>query len=308
MKKKIGLVLMVSLFSAAAIVGCGKEAAKETADEEAAVVASSEESAQQEASEAAEAVTEAATQEASASNPIVLEDAITKAMLDTNVSVYSQGEVATEGHILLDSKEDGPQTTCYLLASFAYYEFQNGNFVRSSGSGVIPTVITFTKNDAGEYIMVSYEECEDGSRMVESIKELFPEEFWSRCITTEDDDRNEIDKQIRSDAEEYLASIGRDDCEIGDFADFEYVIPTDLGISEEASNELGLAYKYADFIQYCPNFYIGNREAVEDGVRYVYACEYDEKAGKVIYSKSEYDTKEVIESMEFSAKTGKPIE
>ncbi len=240
-------------------------------------------------------------------NPTALDDAIASAILKANATMYSQGETSAEGHILMDSEEEGPVTKCYVLATYGNYEFQNGNFVKSSGSGVIPTVISFTTNDSGEYAVISYEEPTDGNGFVDDIKKMFPEELWSRCITIEDDDQNELSKMERSYAEEYVGSIGREDAEIGDYSDFEYEIDSDRGLSDEVSNKLMDAANSNNFINNCP-YWFGNREVIEEGIRYIYTKEYDTNSSKIIFSKAEYDSGEVVEKAEYSSKTGELLE
>ena len=154
-------------------------------------------------------------------NPTALDDAISSAILKSNAGVYAQGELAAEGHILMSSEEDGPQIKAYCLAMYGEYEFENDNFIKCSGSGAIPTVITFVLNDSKEYTLVSYEEAEDGSNFIPSVKRLFPEDLWARCITIEEDDYNELKKIERGYAEEYVSSIGREDAKVGDYGDFE---------------------------------------------------------------------------------------
>lgn len=233
-------------------------------------------------------------------NPTALDDAISSAILKSNAGMYSQGELAAEGHILMSSEEDGPQVKAYCLAMYGEYEFQNGNFVKCSGSGAIPTVITFVLNDSKEYTLVSYEEAEDGSNFVPSIKRMFPEDLWARCITTDEDDFNELNKLERGYAQEYVSGIEREDAEVGDYADFEYEYDSDYGIPEEVSNEISEVQSSNSFINRCPMWY-GYREAIEEGIRYVYKKEYDKTENKIIFSKVDYETGEVVESEEFSA-------
>ncbi len=240
-------------------------------------------------------------------NPMALDDAISSAILKTNSANFAQGELEAEGHILMDSEEDGAQIKAYILSMFGEYEFENGNFVKCSGTGVIPAVVTFVLNDAKEFTLVSYEEPEDGSNFVPSVKALFPEDLWARCITIEDEDRNELTKLERGYAEEYVSSIGRENAGVGDYADFEYIYDGEYGISDEAGNKLLDALNSNNFIKNCPMWY-GDREVIEEGIRYKYSKTYDKTDNKVIFSKNNYDTDEVVESAEYSAKTGELIE
>ncbi len=303
MKKRALVITIILSMASAALWGCGENGAPEE------VTSSS----TQEAS-VAEAVVEASTEASveetkEAARPTSLDDALAYAILDHYKLVFMDGEAAGEGHILMDKEGDDSkgEQKCYVLSMFGTYEFQNGNFVKSAGTGVIPCVITVELKDDGEYYFVSYDEAEDGSSFVSSIKEMFPEKLWSRCITIDDDDRNELVKQERSYMEEYLGTIGREDVEVGDYADFEYVLLTDLGVSVDVSNALLDVESGEGFEKNCP-MWVGDREVIEEDVRYTYKKEYDEKKDVVIYSKIKADTGDVLESSTYDAKTGKKVE
>ena len=100
-----------------------------------------------------------------------------------------------------------------------------------------------------------------------------------------------------------MRKIGRK-AEIGDYADFEYVLLTEAGVSVEASNRL---LEYEKDLGSYPNW-IGSLEKIEDGVRYVYRKDADKENGKVILTKAEYTTGTVVEQYEFDWQTGEPIE
>ncbi|WP_034466004.1 hypothetical protein [Butyrivibrio proteoclasticus] len=299
MKKRLALCVCVVTAFAMILGGCGKktgdsgEAANESSSVEAAATASTEEVASVEATSAPESL-----------DPITLEDAITAAIFEKGAD-YRQGEVAGEGHIIMGQEEVSNQVICYLLTMYGSYEFENGNFVKCAGSGAIPAVLTFTVND-GVYELLYYNEPVDGSGFVDSVKDLFPESLWSRCITIEEDDMIELTRQERADAEEYLGTIGREDAEIGDYADFEYLIDSDYKISDEVSNKIA-EYQVDDPIAQNCDFWYGDREVLEENVRYIYRKEYDKKQNQVIFSKILYETEEVIEISAYSSKTGEPV-
>ena len=147
---------------------------------------------------------------------------------------------------------------------------------------------------------MSYEEAEDGSDFVPSIKKMFPEDLWARCISIEEDDMSELEKMERGYAEEYVESIGRENAEIGDYADFEYTYDDAYNISEKAANAMLEAQSTDPLVSKCPMWY-GDREVVEEGIRYIYKKEYDETAKKVIFSKVEQESGKVVESAEYDA-------
>lgn len=305
MKKKFVTALIVSAMAVTALFGCGNKAEEAPAEqapaEEISVEAEAEETPTQEPVEE-----EAPLEENEPARPTSLDDALALAVLEYNSEFFTDGEVSGEGHIMMDSDETDGEVKCYCLTVFGRYEFQDGNFVRCAGNGVIPTVITLSLNDEGEYSLVSFKEAEDGSEFVPSIKENFPEALWSRCITIEDDDRNELDRQERAYAEEYLSQIGREDVEIGEYADFEHKIFSDFGVSDDVSNAL-LDVESGDLDNKYP-MWIGEREVLEDGVRIIYRKELNEKEKEVTYSKIDYESGEVLESTVYSTKTGEKAE
>ncbi len=302
MRKKIFAALMVSVMAVSLLAACGKKTAPEPLPEEPA--------AEEPEPEPAEAVTESSTEEIiEDARPTSLDDALGLAVLEYNEEFFDQGEVAGEGHILLDkdgSDSKGEQI-CYTITCYGRYEFENGNFVCCAGNGAIPCVIRLMINEDGEYNTVSYEPAPDGSNFVDWIKDNFPEKYWSRCITVEDDDKIELERQQRSYAEEYLSTIDREDVEVGYYSDFEYELLTDEGVSVDVSNVMLDVQSGETFENKCP-YYVGDREVIEEDVRYTYKTEYDKKKGQIIFSKTEYDTGDEVEKSVYDAKTGDKVE
>lgn len=226
------------------------------------------------------------------------EEAVANAILHKKSDAYMPAECQAEGHYILDTEADGEQITAYVLAMFGYYGFEDGNFVKVSGSGAIPTVLTFKKHPDGSYGLLDYREVMDGGMYLESIKELFPERLWEQCLHVPEDIMENLRAQERQYAAEYLKAIGRA-AEIGEFSDYDHKILSDLGVSVEVSNmmienkELG-AYP----------FWLGNRELVEDGVRYVYEMAYLMDKEEIRYTKYVCDTEEIVEQYIFDAMTG----
>lgn len=227
-----------------------------------------------------------------------MEEAVADAILHEKSDAYMLGECQAEGHHILDTEAEGEQITAYVLAMFGYYGFEDGNFVKVSGSGAIPTVITFKKHPDGSYGLIDYREVMDGGMYLDSLKELFPERLQEQCLHVPEDIMENLSAQERQYATEYLKAIGRT-AEIGEFSDYDHKIISDLGVSVEVSNmmienkELG-AYP----------FWLGNREMIEDGVRYVYEMAYLMDKEEIRYTKYVYDTEEIIEQYIFDAMTG----
>lgn len=305
MKKKLMVMALGAVVGAALLAGCGKE--QQAPAEEVSAQETTQES-EPEPVQEAEPATEEETTQIEPASPTSLDDALAQAVLSFNAERFEQREVSGEGHILMgqDDGEDG-EIKCYVLSMYGTYEFQDGNFVVDGGTGAIPCVVTLKLNENGEYDFISLVEAEDGSRFVDSIKENFPENLWSRCITTEDDDRVELERQQNAYAEEYLSSIGREDADVGYYSDFEHELLTDLGVSEEVSNKMSDLEAGDGIENKCP-FWVGEREVLEDNVRYTYKKDYDEKKKTIVYSKILYDTGEVLESSSYSAKTGDKVD
>lgn len=191
-----------------------------------------------------------------------IDQAISQAVKDQGH--YRVGEVATEGHILLDTEVEDGITTAYTIASFGYFGFENGIFTKISGSGAIPTVITFKQNEYGQHIMLTYQEPMDGAGYLDSVKKMFPERYWTD-VFPEGNRYLELQQQQEEQAREYLKSIGR--TATVQASHVEKKLPN---ISVPASNTLFAKYtKYDSFLNTCP-YWIGTREEVENGERYIY--------------------------------------
>ena len=305
MKNRLLAVLTITTLIATMAAGCGKKDVPQ--EEPPAAEASTEEvSAEAPVDEPSDAASE------EASDPLItadLDETIGNGIIICGNNMFKAGETQGEGHILMDKEEpdENGEIKCYVLETFGAYEFQDGNFVVCAGSGVIPAVVTVKANDDGTYEFISMVEAEDGSGFVDSIKENFPEALWSRCITIEDDDRNELERQERAYAEEYLATIGREDAEVGDYGDFDHTLLTDEGVSVDVSNKMLDVQSGEGFEFFCP-MWIGEREVLDENVRYTYKTEYDQKKKQIIFSKVSYETGEVLESSTYDAKTGDKVD
>lgn len=230
-----------------------------------------------------------------------LDEAVGMAVLSSNADSYASQECVAEGHILLETEQEGTKTTAYALTMYGEYGFENGAFIKGSGTGLIPAVMTFSYDEKNGYVLEDCQYPMDGSYYVSSIQELFPEKYWDRCIVHRDDDIEELTRQERIYARDYLNRLGRT-AKIGDYADIGHPLLTDVGVSVDVSNhlwELEMLYGYP--------YWIGNLEKLEDGVRYVYEMSLDQKAGEIIYTKSVYDTKEVVEQIRIDMNTGEEI-
>lgn len=218
------------------------------------------------------------------------ETLVSQVLLDQASSDYLRGECAAEGHIILDTVQEGDFWKVYTLASVGQYGFCTGHFEKISGSGAIPTMITIGQEENGEYYCHGIWEPMDGNLYEDSIKETFPQELWTKVMNAHER-YGELQEQEESYAQDYLESIGRE-ATIGSYGDFEHPLFTDNGMSVEVSNALIAMERLC----YFPMF-IGNQERIEDGVRYVYETAWDHQgngAGTATYTKYAYDTGEIV--------------
>lgn len=211
------------------------------------------------------------------------------------------GELLTEAHIILEAKDENGIIRVYTIASMHWFSFINGIFTGFSGSGPTPTVITFKKNDQGNYSLLKYEEETSGYGGIESIKKLFPKNLWNQAMSSEQY-RQELDRQEKSQAKEYLNSIGR-------LAKVS-TIPTNLisfPIGAIAANNLLMISVHDHFLNECPTW-LGTREQIENGIRYIYESSYSKNCDGhdlITFRKIEYGGR-VIEQRKFKLVNDKP--
>ena len=226
----------------------------------------------------------------------VLSKLVGEAVLYGNSSAYYEGECCAEGHKILGCDVSGNSLKVYALTMFGNYGFQNEKFIKISGSGVIPAVLTFEKNGA-DYKLIEIKYPEDGAGYTKSIKKMFPLKYHFAALNC-DSAHNELQAQERSYAEAYLKSIGRS-AEIGEFADLNVVLLTDLGVSVDVSNQLIADKNLGEY-----PFWVGTAEYLKDGVRHVRSVSYDEDAQRIIYRTVEKESGKTVEEFIFDAVTG----
>ena len=226
-----------------------------------------------------------------------LDAAVSQAILDDNKESHKDSECSTEGHIILGTDTNGNTLKAYLLTEFITFGFENGCFVNQSGS-MVPATMTFDIAD-GEYRLKNIEYAKDGSDSVPSVKKMFPKEFVKRALFHTDKDSDLLWKQCCKQAESYLKSIGRK-ATVCRWSDLDHVMFTDLGMPVIISNRLDEILKWQPYYDY-----IGNREIIEDGVRYVYETEYFEDSKTLVFTKYVYDTNETVSCINMNIQTGK---
>ncbi|MED0656976.1 transcriptional regulator [Anoxybacillus ayderensis] len=191
-----------------------------------------------------------------------VETAVSEAIKEHG-KTYGKGEYITEGHVILDTEQQGNKVKAYTIASIGVFEFQDGIFTIVSGSGAIPTVMTFSIDEHGQYKLIAYEEPLDGEAYVKSIKKMFPKKYDSKVLYAEEY-YDELAKQQERQAQEYLKNIGRHAK-----VSISYVEKQPLNISVQAMNHFLHMLSSDPFLNECPDW-LGTREVIEQGIRYVY--------------------------------------
>nr|WP_284693512.1 transcriptional regulator [Anoxybacillus kestanbolensis] len=191
-----------------------------------------------------------------------VEKAVSEAIKEHG-KTYGKGEYITEGHIILGAEQKGNEVKAYTIASVGVFEFQDGIFAIVSGSGAIPTVMTFSIDEHGQYKLIAYEEPLDGDAYAKSVKRMFPKKYYSQVLDAEKY-YDELAKQQERQAREYLKQIGRDAK-----VSTSYVEKQPLNISVEAMNHFLTMLGSDSFLNECPDW-LGTREVIEQGIRYVY--------------------------------------
>ncbi len=110
-----------------------------------------------------------------------LEQAVHFANL-TQTKGYSAGDFATEGHVILGTEIQGNTTTVYALSSYDWFALENGELKNISGATRVPSVLTFLKNDRGEYVLQSFQEPLGGNEFARSVQKMFPKKFLDDAL------------------------------------------------------------------------------------------------------------------------------
>lgn len=195
--------------------------------------------------------------------PTKIDDAVSLAIKNQGKGYY-RGEYVTEGHIMLDKEERNRTVKVYTLASVGWFGFENGIFTIISGSGVIPTVMTFYKNDRDEYSLLEYQEPADGISNTDTVKKMFPLKLWSKVLDTREY-YADLAAQKQRQAETYLKTIAREAAVSSDHVEKE--LP-DIDI--QASNKLFAKFPKQNNVLNNYPYWLGTRERIEYGNRYIY--------------------------------------
>lgn len=178
---------------------------------------------------------------------------------------YANGEFSTEAHILLDTEEKDGVTKAYVVAGFATFQFENGMFVNVCNVvSFFSAVITFSKNENGEYSLVDYKmpNTTGGSIKLDDLNKKWSGDL-NRYIA-------DLTKQQEAQANQYLQSIGRTAKVVSSegvaMEEFERIQEK----SEALYNLCNMFFIDGDTVRDKYPRWIGSKEFIESGIRYTY--------------------------------------
>lgn len=227
-----------------------------------------------------------------------IHEAAGKAILAEYNGKISGGEFGAEGHTIMNAVDANGKTKAYTVMIYGSYRFINGNFVRIEGEKIAPVVFTFTVNDSGNYMFEHADFAFDGTKYEDAVKEMFVKETAERTLANHDSIVQQLEKQEKQQAQDYLKQLGRDS-KIGKFADFPTEYLSAKGISSEVANSILGNEKLLSY-----PMWVGTQEFLEDGKRYVYETSFHEGDTVIVYKKYDYETKETVEELKVSAADG----
>ena len=223
-------------------------------------------------------------------------------LAEASDSLGPDAECAAEGHLIMASEYDAGILTVYALTSTGGYGFLNGYFVKVSGTGVTPAVLTFSvpEDSGGQPALLNIRYPLDGDRYADSVREMIPSGYADRALNPTDEDVALIRECEQSYATAYLEEMGRE-AQVGEYGDFPTVLLTDLGVSVEVSNMI--LERQDGLLEGWP-LGVGTCERVEDGARYVYEMAYERGDDFITFTRTVYDTGETVERIYVDAATG----
>ena len=208
-------------------------------------------------------------------------------------------ECMGESHMVLGFSKNDSHVEVYALCGYSGYGFVNGILVDNTGASCVPTLIQFDVKD-GRYIFKDAQEAKDGGQFVPSVRNMFPAALAKKAIDAPTDSEltDSMLRQCEAYAEAYLKVIGRE-AKISSFADEDFKLLSDFGVSSEVENAL-----YELHPEY--GLYVGNFENIEDVDRYVYSQEWkagdEEGSGTVVYTKTDYKTGKAAQKFTYKVK------
>lgn len=204
-------------------------------------------------------------------NPQYLDESISKAIIENYVISSDTGaEFNVESHVILGKNEYDNFTEVYVVSTYGGYSFENNIFNLTNVSSNIPIRIKFSKNKEG-YELIESEVAKDGSMYKDSILDMFPKK--EAYLALNNDYTNRLLKEVNKQAKAYVESINRK-CEVTyNYVEKEYI--EELALVD--SSDMQELWDYPEWI--------GNREVLENGKRYIYETQYDKSLNILTFIK-----------------------
>ena len=202
-----------------------------------------------------------------------LDEAISKSIIEVYLSNL-EGELPVESHEILGKSENEDYVEVYLMTTYGIYEFQNNIFNLTTAMSNIPMKIKFTKKD-NQYNYVDSKIAEDGGLFEESLYEMFPKKQASQALNNSLDGNysKKLLEKLNKKAEYYVKNLGREAQ-----VTYNYVPKKELNeVALKGMSGIEELYNYPQ--------YIGTREVLESGTRYIYETAYNERTGILSFYK-----------------------
>ena len=222
----------------------------------------------------------------------LLSEAIREAIVEANKGSYLPGECQGVGYKIMETFEEDGVLSVYALTEYIEYGFQDNVFVNISGTN--PKVLMrFRITENNNYDLIFYTRLDLLSDLSEEeLEELMqPLAETGKDYLYSEQDMREVRAQADEEAAEYLRSINRTDC-VGNRQDHEGRLLEEIVSDESLLQELFKDEELSDY----PNW-LGTSERVENEERYIYKTSFDEEKQEITYTKIEYDTGAIIESI-----------
>ena len=235
-------------------------------------------------------------------NPVIkmqINEIISQSILDYNKNSYFNGECVGEGHIIIGYDQKGNLLNVYTLTCYNEYEFQDGDLTQCSGSFSPAVIVLDCKNNEFKLKSISYPQ--DGSEYMYSIHDMFPKKYVDRVTEENQQDKTELERQSMEYAKRYLTKINRK---------AKVVSISDKFSNEKYSEELENlpnnfqeVMKQNELIPECPDW-IGTREKIENGIRYIYKTDANKTTHKITFSKIDFKTNKTLKKTVVDSFTG----
>lgn len=120
-------------------------------------------------------------------------------ILDHNANMYTGGEVQACGFLILNEEDVDPLTKRVTgFVSYGEYDVDENNKLKKvSGSGEIPTAITFSINDPSNY---KVEEILTENNLEEEVHQMFDEKDWPKVLRRDEKDMKKIRRMEEEEA------------------------------------------------------------------------------------------------------------